>query len=113
MNENAGKRKHKLLTKELAAKLPPLYSTEDTPLKEKVIAVKFFSPYNGWRWYVVEGEERDGDWLLFAWVEGWENELGYVSLAELEEITVFGDVPAVERDIYFGNDQKLGAVAKL
>ena len=114
MDENAGKRKHKLLTKEIAAKLPPLYSGEETPLAEKEVAVKFFSPYSGWKWYVLEGtEEEPGEWVFFAWVEGFEKELGYVALSELEEVTVFGDVPAVERDLYFAEGQKLGGVTEL
>lgn len=127
MNENAGKRKHKLLTKELAEALPRLYSGEETPLAEKVVAIKFFSPYSNWTWYVLEGDpvirEEEGpngeppgelvDYTFFAWVEGFEAELGYVALSELEEVTVFGDVPAVERDLYFGEGRKLGEVTEL
>jgi hypothetical protein len=118
MNENADPRKHQLLTKEIIAKMPPFFSGEDTPLAEKEIVVKYFSPYTGWRWYVLEGEYNrvTGDWRFFAWVEGQENELGYVLLSELEEAIIwFGSnrVPAVERDLYFDDGQKLGEVASL
>ena len=34
-------------------------------------------------------------------MEGFERELGYFDLTELAETTVFGDVPAVERDLYW------------
>ena len=34
-------------------------------------------------------------------VEGFEAEIGYFDLTELAEATVFGSVPAVERDLYW------------
>ena len=37
----------------------------------------------------------------FGLVEGFESELGYFDLTELAEATVFGSVPAVERDLYW------------
>ena len=39
--------------------------------------------------------------LCFGLVEGFEDELGYFDLTELAEATVFGGVPAVERDLYW------------
>lgn len=90
-------RGHKLLTKELAAKLPELYSQDDKG-EEAVAVVKFFSPYTGWRWYVTE---FDGVDTFFGLVEGFETELGYFSLQELESVTVFGGVPAIERDLHW------------
>lgn len=44
----------KLLTKELRAKLPKLYETENTPVEEKTAIVKFFQPWGSWTWYGVE-----------------------------------------------------------
>ena len=90
-------RGHKLLTKELAAKLPELYS-QDGKGEEAVAVVKFFSPYTGWRWYATE---FDGEDTFFGLVEGFETELGYFSLQELESVTVFGGVPAIERDLHW------------
>jgi hypothetical protein len=90
-------RGHKLLTKELAAKLPELYS-QDGKGYEAVAQVKFFSPYTGWRWYATE---FDGVDTFFGLVEGFETELGYFSLKELEEVTILGGVPAIERDLYW------------
>ena len=89
-------RGHKLLTKELAAKLPELYS-QDGKGEEAVAVVKFFS-LTGWRWYAIE---FDGVDTFFGLVEGFETELGYFSLQELESVTVFGGLPAVERDLHW------------
>ena len=55
--------------------------------------------HNGWRWYVTEWQAETG--LCFGLAEGFETELGYFSLDELAEATVFGGVPAVERDLYW------------
>lgn len=93
-------RGHKLLTKELRDKLPALYSTENQG-DDAIAIVKFFSPFNGWEWYVTE---FDGDNMFFGLVKGFETELGYFTLEELESIGLwYGKtfVPAVERDRYF------------
>ena len=44
-------------------------------------------------------------------VEGFETELGYFDLTELSEVTVFGRVPAVERDLYWA-PQTLGEIRR-
>ena len=90
-------RGHKLLTKELRKLLPPLYFTEKANVKPLAV-VKFFSPYTGWKWYATE---FDGEDIFFGLVVGFATELGYFSLKELEEVKVFGNVPAVERDLSF------------
>ena len=96
MEPNQGKRRHKLLTARDRKRLPALRATEG---KEAIAQVKFFSPYNGWRWYAVE---FDGEDTFFGFVEGFEKEWGYFSYRELTEVTVlFGkwSVPAVEREL--------------
>ena len=90
-----GKRKHQLLTTKLVNDLPPLYNSEENPEKEAIAVVKFFSPYSQWTWYAVE---FDGDDTFWGLVDGFEMEYGYFSYRELEAVTVFGGVPAVERD---------------
>ena len=90
-------RGHKLLTKELRKQLPALYFTEKNNVKPLAV-VKFFSPYTGWKWYATE---FDGEDIFFGLVVGFATELGYFSLKELEEVVVFGNVPAVERDLSF------------
>lgn len=89
----------KLLTEELKAKLPKLYSQEKNPNPE--IVCKFFTPWSNWTWYVIEGEEQDGDWKFFGLVDGMERELGYFRLSELQSLKgPFG--LKIERDLYFG-----------
>ena len=99
-DKHSGRRGHKLMTKELGQKIPALYANENVEDYDYVRApVKLFSPYNGWRWYVTEWNPRTG--TCFGLVEGFETELGYFDLTELAETTVFGSVPAVERDLYW------------
>ena len=97
METLSGKRKHQLLTQELRGKLPTLL---DQPLEgqELIAQVKFFSPYSNWTWYAIE---FDGDDTFFGLVHGFEMEYGYFSYSELETLTVFGGVPAVERDLHW------------
>ena len=95
-----GLRRHKLMTKELADSIPPLYANDEADDPEAVVAkVKLFSPYASWSWYITEWDAATG--LCFGLVEGFKTELGYFHLDELAEITVFGSVPAVERDLYW------------
>ena len=99
-DNHSGLRRHKLMTKELGDTIPALYANENVADYDAVLApAKLFSPYNGWRWYITEWEAETG--LCFGLVEGFETELGYFSLDELAEVTVFGGVPAVERDLYW------------
>lgn len=84
----------KLLTKAITKKLPPLYST-DGQGKEAVAQVKFFALGSNWTWYATE---FDGEDTFFGLVEGFEKELGYFSLKELESVKYFG-IQGIERDI--------------
>lgn len=87
----------KLVTKELEAKLPPLYS-QDGNGYEAIALAKFFTPDSNWSWYVTEYDPVER--VCFGLVEGFEKELGYFSLDELESIK--GPLGlAIERDIYF------------
>jgi hypothetical protein len=75
--------------------LPALYSTEKEP--DPLMLVKFFTPDSGWTWYA---SEFDGEDIFFGYVIGFEQELGYFSLSELQEATgPFG--LHIERDIHF------------
>ena len=93
-----GLRRHKLMPAEIRGKIPKLDTTEEVPTDEKVLAVKFFSPYSDWTWY---GVEFDGEDMFFGYVEGFEKEWGYFSLDELAKTQLGGMVPAVERDTSF------------
>ena len=93
-------RGHKLMTKELGVKIPAIGANEDVDDYYDVLAqAKLFSPYTGWRWYITEWDPETG--TCFGLVEGFETELGYFHLSELAESTVLGNVPAVERDLYW------------
>ena len=93
-------RGHALMTREAGATIPSIGSTDNAPDYDGVIAhVKLFSPYVGWRWYITEWNPRTG--RCFGLVEGFETEIGYFDLTELSEVTIYGSVPAVERDLYW------------
>ena len=86
----------KLLTKEIISKLKPMYYYENSG-EEPVAAVKFFTPDANWTWYATE---FDGDDTFFGLVDGFEKELGYFSLSELERVK--GPLGLhIERDLYF------------
>ena len=90
----------KLMTKEIEKRLEkyPLYSQDGK--EEKAVVCKFFHPWGGWTWYVLEGNKfENGDWEFFGYVEGDFSEFGYFTLSELESVRVMG--LGVERDMYF------------
>lgn len=92
-----------LLTKHDIARLPKLYSREHVTDPECLI--KFFDPTGSWTWYVIEGEKQEnGDYLFFGYVQGFESELGYFTLSELQNakngLTGLRSLP-IERDRYY------------
>ena len=86
----------RLLPREIADTLPPLYATEGQGMKA-IAKVKFFTPDSSWTWYAAE---FDGEETFFGLVIGHERELGYFSLAELESARGPLGLP-IERDLYF------------
>ena len=109
-DNHSGLRRHKLMTKEIGDTIPALYANEHVEDYGSVLAhIRLFSPYNGWRWFVTEWEAETG--LCFGLVQGYETEMGYFSLDELAEATVFGRVPAVERDLHW-KPKTLGAIRR-
>lgn len=107
---------HKLMTKELAAALPPLYSQEDKG-DEAVVQVHYFSTRSGWDWWATEGslvcpthatidcpecpKDTWTNYLFFGLVRGAETELGYFSLTELDEASAARRGLGVERDLHW------------
>src|SRR5512144_1808982 len=84
----------KLLTQEIRAKLPALYSQENK--KDPIVICKFFDPTGSWTWYAYEGSPIDEngyydtnkpkvDFLFFGLVIGFVPEFGNFSLKELTE----------------------------
>lgn len=86
----------RLLPGDIAAKLPPLYATEN--INDPTVHVKFFTPDTSWTWYVTEYDPEQR--LCFGYVIGLDRELGYFSLEELEEVRGPHGLP-IERDLYF------------
>jgi len=85
----------KLLTQELRRMLPLLYAQENE--KDPMVYVKFFAPWSRWTWYITEFDGKD---LFFGLTCGFEDEWGYISLAELERVK--GPVGLkIERDLHF------------
>ena len=96
-----------LLDQASREKLPPLYSNEEKGL-EAIAPVKFFTPDSNWTWYA---SEFDGEDLFFGLVSGFEMELGYFSLKELQEFK--GPLGLqIERDIHF-EPQTLGKLMEM
>ena len=96
----------KLLTQEIRRKLPQLYS-QDGKRGRAIAYVKFFTPdSNPWTWYATEGKpvlDSSGveiDFQFFGLVHGFEKELGYFSLKELESVRGPMGLP-IERDLYW------------
>lgn len=97
----------KLLTKELEKRLPRRYSQEYNP--NPIIHAKFFTPWGNWTWYMIEYDPEER--TFFAYVVGFEAELGYVSLDELEDIEGPGGL-RIERDRWF-EPKPLSEIKKL
>lgn len=90
----------KLVTKALldAIKKAPPYCTDGTPIDQKKVLAKFFTPDGQYTWYVFEGEVLpDGDIEFFGWVTGDFPELAYFRLSQIEALTGQLGLP-VERD---------------
>lgn len=85
-----------LLPDEIREQLPALYSNEEIGL-DAVAPVKWFTPDSSWSWFPTE---FDGEDLLFGLAVGFEAELGYFSLAELEAARGPFGLP-IERDLYY------------
>lgn len=96
----------KLLTKEIEASIPALYSQEKNP--DPTAVVKFFDPCGRYTFYVTEGEritETPGnDWLFFGWCVsplGEDcDEFGYARLSELQGVRNRLGL-GIERDKFF------------
>ena len=84
-----------LLIQEIRAKLPVLYTNENE--LDPMVWCKFFTPDSSWTWYAME---FDGVDTFFGLVDGFEEELGYFSLAELQSVRGKLDL-SIERDRYF------------
>ncbi len=76
--------------------IPPLHSTQEQ--SNPTCQLKLFTPDANWTWYIIEIDEQKE--LCFGYVVGLENELGYFSMSELQNIRGALNLP-VERDLSF------------
>ncbi|MCT7535626.1 DUF2958 domain-containing protein [Aliarcobacter cryaerophilus] len=74
----------KLLPLSIIKNIPNLYETENQ--EEKICYVKLFLPNSNWTWYIIEIDKSDYN-TCYGLVDGFEQELGYFSLSELESIS--------------------------
>jgi hypothetical protein len=85
-------------TKKQLDKIPGLYETEETPLKDKIVHMHFF--IHGCDWYVAE---FDGEVLFFGYAllngDQQNAEWGYISLNELKELSINGI--EIDRDMHW------------
>ena len=86
-----------LLTKELERRFATVGRQEALGDKAKVVA-KFFTPDGQWTWYATEYDSETRE--FFGLVDGFEVELGYFSLGDLESAK--GPLGlAIERDLHW------------
>jgi hypothetical protein len=87
---------YQLIPDDLLSVIPRLYATEQ--ITDPEVYVKIFTPDSSWTWMVVEYDPDER--LCFGLVKGMETELGYFSLAELEEVRGPLGLP-IERDLHW------------
>jgi hypothetical protein len=88
----------KLITEEFEAlfKDYPLYSQEQ--VKDPLVIAKLFDPCGSASWFLTEYDPVEK--IAFCYVTGMvEDELGYISLNEMESIERLGI--GIEQDLYF------------
>lgn len=86
-----------LVPQELLSDIPDLYETEGQT--NPLCHVKLFTPDSNWTWYIMEFSKKDKN-TCYGYVRGLEDELGYFTLNELEN--VHGALGlSVERDLQF------------
>ena len=85
-----------LMTREIAEELPRLYEQDGS--EDPTVYVHYFSCVNGWDWWLLE---FDGTDEAFGLVEGYDDELGYFSIKEMEELNRQMGFAVVERDEHF------------
>ena len=96
----------KLMTKAIENVIPALYE-QDGLGDDAIVHAKFFTPDGNWTWYATEYDPETR--MFFGLVDGFDKELGYFSLDELESVRGSLGLP-IERDAWF-QPTKLSEVA--
>ena len=94
-----------LLTKEIENQFKKIGRQEN--VDDPLIVAKFFDPTGSWTWYATEYDQDTK--TFFGLVDGHDKELGYFSLEELESVKGPLGI-GIERDRYFGFDNKISSV---
>lgn len=71
-----------LISEDLIVNIPDLHETERAI--NPICQLKLFTPDAQWTWYIIEFSKEDKS-TCYGYVQGFENELGYFSLIEIEE----------------------------
>ena len=87
----------KLMTDEIAARLPALCSQDGKGL-DAIVQVKYFTPDSNWTWYATEYDPETR--TFFGYVVGFESGFGTFTLDEMEAARGPTGLP-IERDLYF------------
>ena len=87
----------KLMTKAIENVIPALYE-QDGLGDDAIVHAKFFTPDSCWTWYATEYDPETR--MFFGLVDGFDKELGYFSLDELESGRGSLGLP-IERDSWF------------
>ena len=93
---------------EVLSKLPPLYFSEELSPENTLVPVKFFTPDADWTWYAIEYDPKTR--TFFGLVDGFERELGYFNLDDLESLRGPLDLP-VERDLHWNESTTLSEIS--
>jgi len=69
--------------------IPGLYETEGQSPEDTICWVRFIVPGSSWQWYVIEYEPKTG--VFYGLVNGFEKELGYFALSDLNTVYAVPD----------------------
>ena len=97
------------LTTEMMSKagVPAEMTQDGKPAEQVQVRVKMFDPSGSWTWYVTEYDYQRQE--CFGLVVGFEEELGYFHLPELNAITgAFG--LGIEQDLHWDPKTTLAQV---
>lgn len=80
---------------------PACYADEDTPLADKIVHLKLFSPAGDW--WVTEVDRDDGYAFGYVCLSAFPDgaEWGSIYLPELEAVSAHGGLVIVERDCFW------------
>ena len=97
----------KLITKDIARRLPKIGATSDLDASAVKVPLKLFNPCGAGTWYITEANTDTGE--AFGYARIFEGELGYIDLNELRALRLPCQM-RIERDIFWDPDTTLKQV---